>query len=216
MCKVCFTLVLGQACLNLVLLPAYELFFFWPPYGLWSLYSLWYQSLCFLILDCLGFTKVAEVPRTMENKTVGKKGLVYIRQANEDIPRGLSIWLGALLETRGPGLVYCMPWERCKWAELRTEERGKGSRKDSAVTIRVSEETPAKRRCVEMVGKRNSTHGHPRAWVLSCDLQTEGCSDHQVLLPTLTICSNEPTQPPVLCASLTGHAFLTRYAIFLS
>lgn len=79
-----------------------------------------------------------------------------------------------------------MPWERCKWAELRTEERGKGSRKDSAVTIRVSKETPAKRRCVEMVGKRNSTHGHPRAWVLSCDLQTEGCSDHQALLLTLT------------------------------
>lgn len=159
--KVCFTLVLRQACLNLVLLSAYELFFLWPHYGLWSLYSLWYQRLCFLLLDCLSFTKVAEVSGTMENKTVGKRGLLYIGQANEDIPRGLSIWLGALLETKGPGLVHCMPWERCKWAELRTEERGKGSRKDSAVTIRVSEETPAKGRCVEMVGKREKQHPWP-------------------------------------------------------
>lgn len=54
-----------------------------------------------------------------------------------------------------------MPWERSKWDELRTEKRGKGSRKDSAVTIKVSNETPAKGRCVEMVGKREKQDPWP-------------------------------------------------------
>lgn len=99
----------------------------------------------------------------------------------------LSIWLGALLETRGPGLVYCMPWERGKWAELSSENEGKavGSflLSPSGSPRRLQPRGDAKKWWER---ERNSTHGHPRAWVLSCDLQTEGCSDLQVFLPTLT------------------------------
>lgn len=78
MCKVCFTLVLSQASLNLTILSAHERFFLWPSsvvFGLSTLYL--YQRHYFLLLYCSGFAKILELSGCYECAG-GKGGVVGV------------------------------------------------------------------------------------------------------------------------------------------